>query len=415
MSKKGGGDAPSPDPKIGEAAVLSAQTGKDWLAFATKAFDTSTKRQEGVDALSKRVTEQQLGISDFTLGNAKEDRARYEAKGIPAQDAYVKELGQVGSAERQQSAAAEARSGVQTEAAIARDQAQRESAAMGVRPDSGRAQGIARAGELATAAAASGAANTARTNERGKALAAKGEIANVYAGLPAQSQGGISQTLNAGNSATGIAMNNQQLSNSNSSIMNQGFGGMLQGVGQQANTLLNQYGIQMQGWAQEQANKSANMSAGLGALGTIGGALVGLSSRKAKTKLKKVKDGDGIKAVKGMPVSTYKYKPGYADGGAKSHTGTMSDHFAKATGRPDTGHIDVMDAIGVTMKAVQDLDKKIDKVGKASGIKPTKPPAARRSSQSPAKARGTPKASGKATIFKAPVKAKKVSALGIGR
>jgi hypothetical protein len=396
---KGGGDAPSPDPQIGAAALKQATTGEQWLSFARDAFKVSTDRQKGLDALTKRVTEQQLGIGDMSLANAKKDRARYESKGWGAQDAFAKDALSYSSPERQAQAAAEARTGVQTEAAAARAQAQRESAALGVKPGSGRYKGIERAGELATATATAGAGNAARTAMRDKGLALKADVANMYAGLPAQAAQGVSQALGAGSSAVGMNQANQQISNSNSAIMGQGFGGAMQGYAGQASTLLNQYGLQLDAWGKEQELKSANAQGLWSAIGTIGGAAIGLSDRKAKKNIKKVKTGDGLKAVKKMPVSTYRYKdnrPG-ADGGAKQHIGTMADRYAKATGQKDTGTIDLQDAIGITMKAVQDLDHKVSKMDKALGgkkgpakVKAKKPtPAPRRSSQSPAKARSS--------------------------
>ena len=394
---KGGGSAPSPDPQIGAAALKQAALGEQWLGFAKDSFKTSTARQVELDKLTKRVTEQQLGIGDMSLANAKKDRARYEKEGWGAQDAFAKEALSYSSPERQAQAAAEARTGVQTEAAAARAQADRESSAMGIKPGSGRYAGIKRAGELGTAAATAGAGNTARTAMRDKGLALKADVANMYAGLPAQAAAGTGAALAAGSSAVGMNQSNQQISNSNAQGVHQGFGGAQQGYAGQASTLLNQYGLQLDAWGKEQEAKAANASGIWSAIGTIGGAAIGLSSRKAKTGIKKVKKGDGLKAVKEMPVSTYRYKdnrPG-ADGGAKEHIGTMSDHYAKATGQPDTGTIDLQDAIGITMKAVQDLDHKVSKIDRSLGgkkgpskAKAKKPqPAPRRASQSPAKAR----------------------------
>jgi hypothetical protein len=406
---KGGGDAPSPDPQIGEAAKMQAKTGADWLSFAKDAFKVSTARQGELDALTKRVTEQQLGIGDFSLANAKKDRARYEAKGIPAQDAFAKEAGEYGSEANQQAAAAEARTGVQTEAASAREQALRESSSLGISPGSGSYAGVSRAGELGTAAASAGAANTARTQRRDKALALKADVANMYAGLPAQSAAGTGQALAAGSSAVGMNQNNQQISNSNAAIMGQGFSGAMQGYAGQASTLSNLYGLNLEKWRTQQETAASNISGIAGALGTAAGAAIPLlSDRKAKKNIKPVKKGEGLKAVKKMPVSKFDYKPGMGDSG-KGHVGTMADKYAKATGRPDTGTIDVGSAIGITMKAVQDLDAKVSKLEKsgqkAGGGKSRPKP--RRPSQSPAKARHVDM-----KIAKPPVKAQ---AYGIRR
>ena len=79
--------------------------------------------------------------------------------------------------------------------------------------------------------------------------------------------------------------------------------------------------------------------------------------------------------------------------------------------------IKAQDAIGITMKAVQDLSDKVDKIGKHVGMKA---PAPRRASQSPAKARkeqpaklGKPK--GKAGLRGPDVKPVKAAGIGISR
>jgi hypothetical protein len=408
---KGGGSAPSPDPKIGEAALLQAQTGEQWMAFAKDAFKVSTDRQTELDALTKKVTDQQLGIGDFSLKNAKADRARYEAKGIPAQDAFAKEAGEYGSKAKEDAAAAEAGAGVQTQAAAAREQARREQGAMGVKPGSGRASGIDRAGELGTVAATAGAMNNARTQRRDKALALKADVANMYAGLPAQSGAAAGQALAAGSGAVGMNQNNQQISNSNAAGMHTGFGGQMQGYAGQASTLLNQYGLDIQKWQAQQEANSAGISGIGNAIGTFAGLAVA-SDPKKKKNIKSTKSGAGLEAVKKMPIKSFDYKSGEGDGG-RGHVGTMAPAFAKATGQPDTGVIRLQDALGITMKAVQDLDKKVDKLApkgsKASKAKSKSAPAARRSSQSPAKARPTKAVAAKAVVTP------KNAALGIRR
>ncbi|MGA0525438.1 hypothetical protein ACO2WH_26715, partial [Escherichia coli] len=75
---KGGGDAPAPDPNVGVAALKNAELGQNWLDFAKQQFDVGNVRQADMDALTKRVTEQQLATQDQTNQWAQEDRARYK-------------------------------------------------------------------------------------------------------------------------------------------------------------------------------------------------------------------------------------------------------------------------------------------------------------------------------------------------
>lgn len=86
---KGGGSAPSPDPNIGVAALKQAEIGKGWLDFAQEQFKVGNIRQEGLDALTKRITEQQINAQDNTSQWAQADRNRYETTFRPLEDMAV--------------------------------------------------------------------------------------------------------------------------------------------------------------------------------------------------------------------------------------------------------------------------------------------------------------------------------------
>ena len=75
MFKKGSSSAPAPDPAIGQAALKEAQLGADWLKFAQDQFAESNKRQDVTDALSSKVTNQQLAAQQQAQQWSAEDRA----------------------------------------------------------------------------------------------------------------------------------------------------------------------------------------------------------------------------------------------------------------------------------------------------------------------------------------------------
>jgi hypothetical protein len=143
---------------------------------------------------------------------------------------------------------------------------------MGINPASGRFAGMSRATGIDTALASAGAQNAARTMVKDKALALRADAINMGSGLPSSTAAAYGIGLNAGNSAVG----NQGAANANfyqnQSIINQGYGGAMQGYANQGNILNNLYGNQVQAWsAQQQAN--ATSSAGIGSMvGTIAGA-----------------------------------------------------------------------------------------------------------------------------------------------
>ena len=179
--------APTPDPQIGEAAKMQAQTGQDWLNFAKDAFQVSTERQANLDALTKKIVDQQYGIAQKQADWASQDRQRYEDTFQPVEDQFVQEATNYDTQARRDEAAATARAEVQKNADLQKQAAERSAMAYGIKPGSGRFTGIDRAGALDTAAAQANAENTARQQVRDKGLALKADVANLGRGLPAQS------------------------------------------------------------------------------------------------------------------------------------------------------------------------------------------------------------------------------------
>lgn len=359
-SSKGGGSAPSPDPQIGRAALKQAETGQQWLEFAREQFGEANKRQEGIDALTRQVTEAQLDSMTSSNQRADEMWKRYQEVFKPAQDEFIAEASNWASPERQAEVAAEAKADVMANAAAAQGQNQRAMASMGVSPTSGRYAGIDRANATNTALAAAGAQNQARNQVRTQGLALKEGIANMGQGATSTSAQQVGLGLNSGNSAVGNigAANSQFLQGTN--IMGQGFQGAMQGYAGQAGTLNQQYQNQLAGYqVDQQAN--AGMWQGIGSLVGSGTALYAMGAFSSKEVKEDKQPVDGaLEALERMPVEKWKYKDGVADSG--EHIGPYAEDFQAATGVGDGTMIPFQDAIGVTMKAVQELNQKVDKL-----------------------------------------------------
>ncbi len=271
MGKGGSVSAPAPDPAIGRAAQMQAQTGADMLKFMRSAYDQSMDRQEATDALAAQVTNQQLATSKQQQAWAKEDRARYTGVFQPLQDKYIETAKNWDSPERQEKVAAEARADVIGNAALSKRAGERSMAAMGVSPTSGRFQGTARATDLATGLAAAGAENNARNQARTQALALDESAINLGNGLPATASNAAAMGVSAGSTALGTNMAaNGQFTNA-TGLMSQGFQGAMQGYQGQASTLNSLYGNQLSAWSAGQ-QAQASQSAGIGqAVGSIAG------------------------------------------------------------------------------------------------------------------------------------------------
>lgn len=268
--KGGGGSAPKADPQIGKAALMQAKTGDDWLAFAKDQFADSTKRQEGVDALTNQVTTQQL--SDMRKASDRSDTEwdRYNTLFKPIEDRMVSDAANYDSPEAQAKAAAEAKADVLSNAAQAQQQNQRQMASMGIDPRSGRFAGIDRGTDLSTALAAAGAQNNARDEVKATGMALREGVANFGKGSTSTAAQQVGLGLQAGNSASGNQLGAENNFRANGQIMSQGFQGAMQGYAGQASTLNQKYSNQISAQSVTNQSVQAQGNQNMQIAGTVG-------------------------------------------------------------------------------------------------------------------------------------------------
>ncbi len=362
---KGSSSAPKPDPMIGIAAMKSAETGEKWLEVAKEQFGIANERQAKLDDLTSQVTNSQLTAQNNANTWASEDRVRYKTIFQPMEDAFIDKAKNWDSPEKQAQAAAEAKGDVMTASAQAEQARQRQMGGMGINPASGRFAATERSADTATALASAGAQNNARTTLKNQAVALQADAANMGRGLPSQATQALGLGVQTGNSIVGNNVSTNSARNQSVGILQSGYSTAMQGYGQQANILNNLYQNQLSGWKAEQSLASSN-AAGIGqAVGSLAGLLF-QSDADAKEDKKPAKGM--LQAVRGLPVQEWSYKPGEGDGGR--HIGTYAQDFQRETGKGDGRSIPVIDAIGVTMGAIKELDKKVDRLVKGRGIGP---------------------------------------------
>lgn len=362
MGKSSKSKAPAPDPNIGIAASQQAKIAGEWLDFSKSAYADMSKRQEGIDALTKQVTDQQLNTQNQANSWAAEDRSRYKSIFQPMEDQYVQDAKDWDSADRQNKLGAEAKADVLGNAAQQRAASQRNMTAMGVDPSSGRFAGVNRSGEQSTALAAAGAQNTARNQVRQQGAAMRADALNMGKGLPSQAAASAGLGLTAGNSALSGNMGAAQMAGSNTNIMNSGFGGASSGYGNQANILNQQYQGQLSAWATQQQAGASNTGAMMGGLGSMAGMGMSMMSSE-EVKENKTPVRGALKAINNLRVEQWDYKDGAGDGGR--HIGAYAEDFQRETGRGDGKSIPIVDAIGVNMKATQELSEQVEQVAAA--------------------------------------------------
>lgn len=128
-------------------------------------------------------------------------------------------------------------------------------------------------------------------------------------------------------------------------------------AGQQAGTSANMFGTQQQAQS-ELSGRFAKIIGGA----AQGGAAAMVSSEELKENKKPIKDGETSDKIRDMRIEKWDYKEGVADEG--EHVGAYAEEFKNTFGLGDGKSIKFQDAIGVTMKAVQDLAKNVDMLEK---------------------------------------------------
>lgn len=349
----GGKSSPKADPMMGWAAVMQAQTGADWLDFSKTAYKDSMERQVGIDALTKKVTEQQIAAQEDAGKWAREDRARFKSVFEPLQDKFIEKANNWDSAERQAQVAGEAKADVANAFAQQEQARQREMASMGVNPTSGRYDASARATDTAAALAGAGAQNNARNQLRKEAMALQGDAINLGQGLGTSAANSLGLSTSAGTNAVSNSVASQQPRTAAISQMGQGYQGAIQGYAGMGNTLNQMTSLNQSAYKSDQA--------GLSSLASGIGGIAGLMWSDEDSKEDKRPAKGVLEALKEMPVEAWRYKEGSeGDDGGEQHVGTYAQDFKKATGLGDGKSINVIDAIGVTMGAVKELAEKVD-------------------------------------------------------
>lgn len=375
LFKKGSSKAPKPDPQIGAAALKEAQLGEEWLKFAREQYGVANERQEEQDKIANEVSKQQLDNSRTAQQWAAEDRSRYKNTFQPLQDDFINTAKNWDSRERQDKLAAEAKADVLNNAAQTRASGARNMAAMGVNPNSGRYAGVDRTADVATSLAAAGAENTSRNTVRNQATAMKADAVNMGNGLAVNPANSLGMSTSGSAAAMGTVSGNNAQAAGNAQIMGSGYQAAMSGYGNQASILNQQYSNQLSAWQTQQQMKSQSSSSLFGGLGNLAG--MGLMAWSSKELKEDKRPAEGaLDALNSMPVEHWKYKEGVADEG--EHIGPYAEDFAAATGKGDGTKINLMDSVGLTMKAVQELSGQVEQIAKAAGVgmaKRTKPKA----------------------------------------
>jgi hypothetical protein len=291
------GDAPSPDPAIGEAAKTNAQLGKDAFEWYKNYYNnTVAPLQQRQTDLAESLTNDYLDTSRQQKEFAKEQNAYYKSTFQPVEQQMVRDAMDYDSAANIQRASGEAAANVNQQFSNARGQSARLAGRYGL--TSTAFSGPAGASERAQALGAAGAATGAATQTRDKGIALRSGVANFGRNMPntsAQYFAGSNASNQGAMGATGQAFSGGINAGN---FMNQGFGLGMQGNQSAGNLLLGDFNGRMQGYSANQQAVGGFMQG----LGMLGGAAITASDRRLKTNIKRVGTTPG-----GAPVYEYNY------------------------------------------------------------------------------------------------------------
>lgn len=358
--------------KMQEAAVKSADLGESALKWYQDVYREQTPAREAATAKA-------LEVSDAQLASMKnQDRIASEtydySKGTyrPVEQGIVKDAMSFNTEAERERRAGLAGADVAQAFGAARSQGVRQLGRMGVNPSDGRMLATIRELGASEALGTAYAKNKSRADSETLGRALKMDAASLGRNLPSQQTAAATTAINAGNASAANGLTPLQIAQAGTGQMGAGFDAAQRGYQTSGNMYGNIAGIQ------QQANASGNATAGalgtaagaaLSTVGTWGPYLASLSDENAKKDITPVSEEDALEAVTATPVKEWTYRKGEGDGG--SHVGPMAQDVKRTMGSkaaPGGKMIDLISMNGITMKAVQALNKKIDNMAAQMGV-----------------------------------------------
>jgi hypothetical protein len=370
----GSPSAPKPDKQIGKAALENAATaremleiGRDSLSFSERQYDESMAELERIRPMLDALSQGQITATNLANEITQQARNDYNTTYRPIEQRVAADAMKAGTAAEQDKMAGKAGIDVQRSIDMQRDVSDRSMMSMGVNPNSGKFASGNRTAMILGAAARAGAETGAREREKMRGDVMRSAAAGMGRGMTSTALTGVSVGAGAAGGAAGLvgagadrsnALGQQYLGNlaGSSGLM----GNAASTNASSANILNDLYANKLQGY-QAQSQSSGAMGAGIGQLAGMG--MMMMSDEDCKTGKKKFSGKKARKAIDGMRVEKWKYKPGANDDQAE-HVGTYAQDFKRETGMGSGKTISVIDAIGVNMAATKELSREVQSLSK---------------------------------------------------
>lgn len=304
MGKKSS-SPPAPDPNIGIAAQVNAETGKEMVALGREQAEWNKKEYE--DVVRPVIKE----ASDLELQTMRDNAARataqwesYQSQFMPAEERLARFAMDYDTPERREADAARAAADVSSAYDTASEVTNRELERYGINPGDKRFLAVTSDVGLRRAKDTAGAMNAARRNTELTGAALIEGAAKFGRNLPSTGIAADTVAIQGGNAAASNAAGGLAARNTAVNSALPWYGGGTQATTASGNLLLGQHQAQLRAWEQQQQSDS-DFFGGVGRLaGVVGSAWMGTPA------------GKRFFAAKGGIIKKRGFmRKGYADGG----------------------------------------------------------------------------------------------------
>jgi len=321
MTLEGGkGDAPAPDPRMGEAALKQIELNRE-IFDDYRANDRPWMRDIAAQALgiTRGNAERSQALADYQLDAMRRNDERYWNTAVPFETQLLEDVNRFDSQAYKEGLVRQGLADTQAQFDGAQQQQLRGLARMGVTPTSGKFQALSNQTAIAKAAAMASAANKTRQAADQIGLSTKMQMyggmrglaglgaTNAQLGLGAMGTGNQSAAGMTGAAGSYLGANNAALAG-----MNSGMSAGIQGLGSYN---------QLQQNAVKINNDADPFAAILGAGAQLGAAWLGKSDRRLKENIQPI----GTDERTGLNLYEFSYK----NGSGKRFIGVMADEVEK--------------------------------------------------------------------------------------
>lgn len=344
------------------AADLAAQA-TDQLSFNKAVYaDGAAARKAALDT-SLAASKSQLAAQDQQTAIAGEYKEYNKGTFRPLEKSIVADAEAFDTPEKRQAAAEASMADVNAGFSGTNAARARQLAANGIDPSSTRSMSAMAGQDVSQAEALASAAYKARKGVETTGFARKMDAASLGRNLPSAQSTAAATGINAGSAASSSAGAGVQAQQAGVPNMNAGYSGS-------ASTLNNAAGVNYNVGRLQQTADQYNSQL-WGQLGNFAGSVI--SDENMKTDITDATDEEALDATNATPVKNWRYDAAKMaaqglpmDDGAQ-HTGPMAQDVNEEMGEtaaPGGKQLDLITMNGVNMKAVQAVDKKVEKLTK---------------------------------------------------